>query len=103
LNEESRFSNIYTINKYVHPTTTNKTIDKTDSYSNITLEWLNYSSNNNELTTIKETSNEYESSPFKNKLKSANVLINPLSRDQSNKILFHDVFLIDEKEKLFNQ
>jgi len=30
-------------------------------------------------------------------------LINPLSRDQSNKILFHDVFLMEEKEKLFNQ
>jgi len=30
-------------------------------------------------------------------------MTNPLSRTESNKMLFHDVFLVQEKEKLYNQ
>lgn len=50
-----------------------------------------------------ETPEEFKSSPFRYKIENMKNLINPISRNDRNEMLFHDVFLMDEKEKLFTQ
>jgi len=42
----------------------------------------------------------YKSSPFRKKIENMKNSINPISRNDRNEMLFHDVFLMDEKEKL---
>jgi len=43
---------------------------------------------------------DFKASPFRYKIENMKNLINPISRNDRNEMLFHDVFLMDEKEKL---
>jgi len=60
----------------------------------------NNDKNDNMRYDVDTPEEDFKASPFRYKIENMKNLINPISRNDRNEMLFHDVFLMDEKEKL---
>lgn len=63
----------------------------------------NNDKNDNMRYDVDTPEEDFKASPFRYKIETMKNLINPISRNDRNEMLFHDVFLMDEKEKLYTQ